>query len=202
MYLAETFRDYIIETEQSYYSKTKVHLPKPELYVVYTGEDKHKEQRLSLAEEFWGGDNSSVDIKAKIIYGDEPDTILSEYVAFTRTYKKYKALLGQTREAVEATIDDCIENNILSDYLTERRKEVMDIMTALFDDNVIQEMYEKSIRRESREEGRTEGRDDVIRMYEYLSEQNRDEDLKRAFEDPAFRDEVFREMRERQQAAE
>ena len=51
-------------------------------------------------------------------------------------------------------------------------------------------------------EGKAEGRDDVIRMYEYLSEQNRDEDLKRAFEDPAFRDEVFREMREGLPAAE
>lgn len=161
LYLAETFRDYIIDTEQNYYSSMTVHLPRPELYVVYTGNDNHEKTELSLSDAFWGGDKSPVEIKVKVIYGNEPDTILSEYVTFTKIFKEKKALYGKTREAVKETIDECIENNILKDYLVERRKDVMDIMTALFDDDVIQEMYEKSIRRESREEGKYE---DVSRL--------------------------------------
>ena len=42
---------------------------------------------------------------------------------------------GETRESVVRTIDECIERNILREYLQEREVEVMDIMTALFDDD-------------------------------------------------------------------
>ncbi len=200
LYLAETFRDYIIETEQNYYSSATVHLPKPELYVIYTGNDTREKTALSLADTFWGGDNSSVEVKVKVIYGNEPDTILSEYVAFTKTFKMKKALYGKTREAVKETIDECIEKNILKEYLNERRKEVMDIMTALFDDDVIQEMYEKSIRRESREQGLEEGleqgKSDILSMNKYLIEQERYEDLKRATKDEAFRKTILKEMNE------
>ena len=129
---------------------------------MYTGDDPHDEKELSLADAFWEGDRSAVEVRVKVIYGDEPDAILSEYAAFTRTFKKYKALYGKTVKAVEETVDECIRNNILREYLTERREEVMDIMTALFDDDVIQEMYEKSIRRESREEGREE---EILQLY-------------------------------------
>ena len=35
-YLVESYRRYLIKTKQSEHSSSRVHLPKPELYVVYT----------------------------------------------------------------------------------------------------------------------------------------------------------------------
>ncbi len=151
LYLAESFREFILNTEQNYYSSKTVSIPRPELYVLYTGDD-HGEEIMSMSKTFWGGDDSAVDVKVRILYGEGTDTILSQYSEFTRTYKRYKALYGPTRETVEKTIDKCIEKGVLVDYLTERRVEVMDMMTALFDPDTVQEMYEKSIRREAREE--------------------------------------------------
>ena len=40
MYLMTTYQDYFRKTNQNIYKKTKVTFPKPELYVVFTGEKK------------------------------------------------------------------------------------------------------------------------------------------------------------------
>ena len=47
---------------------------------------------------------------------------------------------------------------------------------------------------EGRELGREEGRDNIIRMNEYLIENKRYEDLERATKDPDFRDTVLKEI--------
>jgi hypothetical protein len=41
MYLAQTWQEYIESTGQNIYGSKKVKLPKPELYVVYTGDNPH-----------------------------------------------------------------------------------------------------------------------------------------------------------------
>ena len=51
--------------------------------------------------------------------------------------KKY----GRTRKAIEETIRICINEDILVDYLKEREVEVMDIMTTLFDEEVVFDRY-------------------------------------------------------------
>ena len=42
-YLAETYRCYLTDTEQNEHSRTKLKLPKPELYVLYSGNRKAPE---------------------------------------------------------------------------------------------------------------------------------------------------------------
>ena len=83
---------------------------------------------------------------------------LYQYAKFCEIYRVKKEEYGKTGMAVEETIDECIRRDILKDYLSERRQEVMDIMTALFDEKAIREMRENNIRRESHEEGREEQR--------------------------------------------
>ena len=166
LYLAETFREYVLNTKQSYYDSSRiVKLPKPELYVLYTGEDRHEEHVLSMAETFWGGDDSFLDVKVKVLHGDGSEAVLSQYTEFTRIYRKYKALYGPTKEAVLATIEECIQRGILKEYFENKRSEAVGIMMALFDRDLIQEMHDNSIservREECREEYTAEGRADA-----------------------------------------
>ena len=156
IYLSDTYMKYIEKSGQDIYSTKTARIPKPELYVLYTGESEHSEKEISLAEVFWDGDDSVVDVRVKVIYGDGSDAILSQYSAFTRIYRKYRKMHGPTKEAVEATINECISRDILKEYLESRRAEVIDMMSFLFDDDKIQELHERSIRREAREEGREE----------------------------------------------
>ena len=55
--------------------------------------------------------------------------------------KKY----GRTQKAAEETIRICIHENVLADYLAEKEIEVMDIMTALFDEEEVTRRFLPSV---------------------------------------------------------
>ena len=156
LYLAETLKGYTVRTQQNFYSERAVTLPRPELYVLYTGDKPHAETEISLADVHWGGDDSFVDVRVKVIYGDAGDSILSQYAAFTAVYKEKVRQYGRTETAVSLAIDECIRRGILAEYLSRKRAEVVSIMMSLFDKEQNQKMYGNSERAEGRKEGRAD----------------------------------------------
>ncbi len=56
MYLVQTYREYFRETRQDIYKSRKLEIPRPELYVIYTGEREKRPEEISFLEEFSGGD--------------------------------------------------------------------------------------------------------------------------------------------------
>ena len=59
---------------------------------------------------------------------------------------------------MEETIRICRDENVLSEYLDERRQEVVTIMMTLFSQEEVMDAYGEDCRREGREKGREEGR--------------------------------------------
>lgn len=141
LYLAETYYDYFRRTKTDLYGSKKADLPEAELYVIYTGERVHKPECISLSEEFFGGRQGAVEIKAKVLYGGEGKDIISQYVEFSKVYTKQVKERGYTREAVLETIRICRDKDVLKEYLRAREREVITIMMALFDEEFIQEAY-------------------------------------------------------------
>ena len=157
LYLAQTYKDYITENNLNVHSKTKVALPKPELYVIYTGERfENMPEEISLADEFFGGDKSFIDVKVKVIYDGEKGDIINQYYNFTKIYREQVKVHGWTREAVRETIRICKERDILKEYLQDCEKEVVDIMTTLFDQESVLDAWEHEIRQEVMQEARKE----------------------------------------------
>ena len=152
MYLTQTWQKYIQNTGQNVYGSKKVELPRPELYVIYTGNRKIRPESLRLSEEFWGGDECAVEVKVKMIYDGEKGDIISQYVSFTRIYNEQIKLHGRTREAVLETIRICRNSNILKDYLESREQEVVNIMMTLFDEEYILKTYIEQEKRDAAEE--------------------------------------------------
>ena len=52
LYLAQSYHEYFERTSQSLYKSKKVKMPKPELYVLYTGNKGRKPDTISLSQEF------------------------------------------------------------------------------------------------------------------------------------------------------
>ena len=148
MYIGESYHRYLHNTSQDYYGDTPVKLPKPEFYMLYTGDAKHTEEELSLADIYWNGDNSNLDLKVKVLYGNDQHTILSQYVQFTQIYKQKSRELGRNREAVLATLKECKEKDILKDYLEAREAEVIGIMMALYDKDSYMKLFESRKKKE------------------------------------------------------
>ncbi len=124
-------------------------MPKPELYVIYTGNKGRKSDTISLSQEFFDGADIDIEIKAKVIYESDKDNIINEYIVFCKVFNEQIKEHGMTKQAVTETIRICKDRNILKQYLSSKEVEVVTIMMSLFDDEQIMRTYEKDIKRET-----------------------------------------------------
>ena len=152
IYLMVTYQDYIKKTKQNAYRSKKIKLPRPELYVIYTGDRKGRTEYISLADEFFDGQKTFLDAKIKVLYGSGQGDIISQYVTFTKVYDEQRKLHGRTRKAVTETIRICKDKNVLKEYLEEREKEVENIMLAMYDEKEILLEYIESERYDTEKE--------------------------------------------------
>ena len=149
LYLAQSYHEYFERTSQSLYKSKKVKMPKPELYVIYTGNKGRKPDTISLAQEFFDGADIDIEIKAKVIYESDKDNIINEYIVFCKVFNEQIKEHGMTKQAVTETIRICKDRNILKQYLSSKEVEVVTIMMSLFDDEQIMRTYAKDMERET-----------------------------------------------------
>ena len=144
MYMVQTYHDYFDRTKQNLYKSKKVKLPVPEIYVIYTGDRKTRPSEVSLAKEFFEGEQSSIDVKVKMIYDGEDGDIINQYVIFTKVCNEQIAIHGRSQKAVLETIRICKDRNVLAEYLGSKEKEVVDIMMVLYDEQEVMRSYVES----------------------------------------------------------
>jgi hypothetical protein len=148
LYLAQTYHEYFERTSQSLYKSTKVKIPKPELYIIYTGNKGNKPDVISLSKEFFDGADTDIEIKARVIYESDTDDIVNQYIVFCKVFDDQRKQYGMTEQTVTETIRICKDKNILKEYLESREKEVVTIMMSLFDEEQIRKTYIKDVTRE------------------------------------------------------
>lgn len=145
MYLVQTYHDYFKRTNQNLYGSKKVNMPIPELYVIFTGERKNIPDTILLSEEFFGRAKIAIDAEVKVLYHENENDIIGQYIIFSKVYNGQRKLYGNTKQAVTETIRICKDRNVLKEYLESKEQEVVDIMMTLFDDEQILRAYTKDI---------------------------------------------------------
>lgn len=156
MYLAQSYHEYFRRTSQNYYRSKKVKMPKPELYVIFTGNKGRKPDKISLSKEFFKGADIDIEVKAKVIYESDKDDIINQYIIFCKIFNEQTKQYGMTQKAVMETICICKNRNVLREYLEQREREVVTIMMSLFDEEQIMRSYIKSERYEAAQESAKE----------------------------------------------
>ena len=157
MYLVQTYQDYIEKEELNIYSSKKLEIPKPELYVIYTGEKKVEETEITLSDEYFGGETTALDVRVKVITDSREGDIINQYVMFTHILNEQVKKYGRTKKAIDETIGICKDRNILKEYLSQHESEVHDIMFSLYDDEQIQKAVVREARKQAHAEGIKEG---------------------------------------------
>lgn len=145
MYLVQTYHDYFKRTNQNLYGSKKVNIPRPELYMIFTGERKNIPDTISLSEEFFDRARIAIDVEVKVLYQENEKDIIGQYIIFCKVYTEQRKLYGKTKQAVTETIRICKDRNVLKEYLESKEQEVVDIMMTLFDDEQILKAYAKDI---------------------------------------------------------
>ena len=164
LYLAQSYHEYFQRTSQDYYKSRKVKMPKPELYVIFTGNKGQKPDKISLSKEFFEGVDMDIEVKAKVIYESDTDDIINQYIIFCKVFNEQTKQHGMTQKAVTETIRICKNRNILKEYLFEREKEVVTIMMSLFDNEQIMKSFIRSERHEVAQESARETAKRMIKM--------------------------------------
>ncbi len=109
-----------------------------------------------------------------------------QYIDRVRNYSKEMEL----KDAVIKAVEECIRDNILRDFLMEQKAEVVRMSIYEFDEEREMAIIRADERELGREEGRQEGREEEKRitvLYKCLLDDERTEDLRRAFEDDTYR---------------
>ena len=157
IYLMSTYQDYFTNNKIQLYGSKKADMPKPELYVIYTGEKENHPDILSLKDEFFPDTDCCIDAKVKIIYLSDSNDIINQYIGFCRVFNEQVALYGRTLTAAKEIIRICRNRNLLTEYLSEREKEVEDIMLTLFDQEKIWNIERDNIRAAALADGISQG---------------------------------------------
>ena len=163
VHLTEIYREYFENTSQSLYRNRKIIIPKPELYLICTGDQKDVPDVIELSKEFFGYTNSDVDVKAKFLYENDTDSIISQYINFCKIYREQMKLYGKEKKTITETIRICESKDILKEYFLNREEEIISVMMNLFDEERIMESYIKS---EQQEAVREEDKNIAIRLIE------------------------------------
>ncbi len=149
LYLAQSYHEYFQRTCQDYYKSRRVKMPKPELYVVFTGNKGRKPDKISLSKEFFAGADIDIEVKAKVIYESDTDDIINQYIIFCKVFNEQTKQHGMTQKAAMETIRICKDRNVLREYLAQREKEVVTIMMSLFDSEQIMKSFIRSERHDA-----------------------------------------------------
>ena len=157
-YLAETYRRYLADTVQSEHSSTRVKIPKPELYVVYSGKRKCPEF-VSFNDNFFDGD-SPVELKIRVL-NETNMTIYGQYIGFCKVFNEQRKIHNDSIMCAKETIRICIEKDYLVSYLKEHEKEVIDMMAELFDEEYQREAYNRASQKKVAEQAKAEERKEL-----------------------------------------
>ena len=155
LYLAATYKEYAEEHKLNLYGTEPVTIPRPELYVVYTGDRADVPETLLLSD-LYGGEGDA-EVRVKVLRGTGNGDIVDQYVRFCKIADEERKQHGRTGKAIEETIRRCIGENVLAPFLMTRQKEVAEIMVTLFDQEKVMEIHDYHIAEAAWKDGRMEG---------------------------------------------
>lgn len=154
LYLAATYKEYVEEQKLDLYGSKPVSIPRPELYMVYTGAPRQLPEILRLSDMYDGPGGAEIEIK--VLKDTGAGNIVDQYIRFCEVSDEQRKQYGYTMKAVEETLRICCEENILMPFLASRQKEVQDIMVTLFNQERITEIHEYNLVKDAKREGRIE----------------------------------------------
>lgn len=204
LYFADLFRG-ILKGKHPY-GKKLVMLPTPVYIVFYNGDEEMGEEKwLKLSDAFiHGNEQSKMELQVQVLninYGHNQQLMnrcpaLRQYAILISKVKTYRKEMD-FEDAVNRAVDECIEEGVLTEFLSLRRAEVMNAFLTEYDEEKVladigQERYEDG-KADGKAEGITEGEHLFAELTEKLIGAARMDDLIRAAKDKDYRNQLYRE---------
>ena len=164
IYFVNALDDWLKENGHDLFGRKRIMIPTPHFVVFYNGVEKRPEyEEMRLSQSFYHQmEEPEIELVCKT-YNINPQnnqelkrksTVLAGYTYFVEKVRENQKKNMSLAEAIDAAIEDCIQNHILEDFFRSRKDEVRK-MTHL---DYTWEKREKLIRKEEYEDGRAAGR--------------------------------------------
>ena len=135
-YITYTYKRYLWRSRQNTNNTTKVHLPKVDFYIVYTGKPLDFPTQISLEREF-EIEGNAMEIRARVITLTDEMTVLNQYILACKTLDKH-LLAAKTEQdralALKAAVYECIAKGYLKEYFEEHLEEVLAMLAQYYRD--------------------------------------------------------------------
>ena len=118
---------------------------------------------------------------------------LQEYAQFIACVRDYLAKGMAIEEAIDTAVNVCIENGILEELLRKHREEVCSVLLTEYDEQAHIESEREIALQEGEAIGLKKGERRVAQLIQYLTRDERREDMERALEDEEYRERLYRE---------
>ena len=154
---------------QTLYASALVKVPTPHFVVFYNGEtEQEAETILRLSHSFQQKTdkpelelmvrvlNINLDKKQEVL---EACQLLKEYMLLVNKIRRYTDEYKDINQAVEQAVTECIEENILADFLRKNRAEAIEMCIFEYDDKREKELIRKAEYSEGMKEGESIGRE-------------------------------------------
>ena len=167
MYVAKEYQ--MLVRNQTLYASALVKVPTPHFVVFYNGEtEQEAETILRLSHSFEQKTdkpelelmvrvlNINLDKKQEVL---EACQLLKEYMLLVNKIRRYTDEYKDINQAVEQAVTECIEENILADFLRKNRAEAIEMCIFEYDDKREKELIRKAEYAEGMKEGERIGRE-------------------------------------------
>ena len=167
MYVAKEYQ--MLVRNQTLYASALVKVPTPHFVVFYNGEtEQEAETILRLSHSFQQKTdkpelelmvrvlNINLDKKQEVL---EACQLLKEYMLLVNKIRRYTDEYKDINQAVEQAVTECIEENILADFLRKNRAKAIEMCIFEYDDKREKELIRKAEYSEGMKEGERIGRE-------------------------------------------
>ena len=167
MYVAKEYQ--MLVRNQTLYASALVKVPTPHFVVFYNGEtEQEAETILRLSHSFQQKTdkpelelmvrvlNINLDKKQEVL---EACQLLKEYMLLVNKIRRYTDEYKDINQAVEQAVTECIEENILADFLRKNRAGAIEMCIFEYDDKREKELIRKAEYAEGMKEGERIGRE-------------------------------------------
>lgn len=165
-YISAEYQKFV--NHKSLYSSVIQKIPAPNFIVFYNGTEKKEDSWINYLSEAYQNLSGEPNLELKVLtlnINEGHNGELMEQCQILREYAQYVAKVrefaGNTElnAAVELAVNECIQNNILAEFLRKHKSEVIAMSIFEYD----KEEEEKKLREAEYEAGYDEGKKEIIR---------------------------------------
>jgi len=205
MYTANLYSN--MTKDRNLYGSRPVKLPAPGFVIFYNGLQEQQDRQILKLSDVYEVQDKEISLELKAVMLNINRGHNERLMGKCKTLKDYSIYVDKVREytklmpledAVEKAITECIEDDILAEFLRNNRMEAKSVSIFEYDEEKHMRQTKEEGRKEGREEGREEGRKEgearVNRLIRLLARQDRTEDIVRAASDREWQEKLFKEF--------